>query len=102
TDAVRMRRDLATVAVVLLVLVGGVALLYAARALQPAPTLSSPPSPTPTAVSATTIPSATATSSAPSSVNAALPGAERFAVIVDKPCAPPGTPPYVRREDRSE
>ena len=100
-----MRRSLATVAVVLLVLVGGVALLYAARAVAPATAVSSPsPSPTPasTAVTATPIPSATATASISSPASAALPGAERFAVIVDKPCAPPGTPPYVRREDRHE
>lgn len=100
-----MRRSLATVAVVLLILVGGVALLYAARALMP-PTaaVSSSPSPTPTAtaVSATPTPSATAAPSSSSPVGAALPGAERFAVIVDKACNPPGTPPYVRREDRSE
>jgi hypothetical protein len=100
-----MRRSLATVAVVLLVLVAGLALLYAARALVP-PTavVSSSPSvtSTATAVSATTTPSAIATPTSSSAVSAALPGAERFAVIVDKPCAPPGTPPYLRREDRHE
>ena len=31
-----------------------------------------------------------------------LPGADRFAVIVDRPCAPPGTPPTVVREDGAE
>jgi hypothetical protein len=31
-----------------------------------------------------------------------LPGADRFAVIVDKPCNPPGSPPTVVREDETE
>jgi len=34
--------------------------------------------------------------------SAPLPGADRFAMVVDRPCAPPGPAPYVRREDRPE
>ena len=99
-----MRRSLASVAVVLLILVGGVALLYVARALMPATPVTASPSPTPSVsvAGATPTTSAPAPSSSSNPVSAALPGAERFAVIVDKPCAPPGTPPYVRREDRSQ
>lgn len=42
------------------------------------------------------------TSPTPAPGDVALPGAERFAVVVDKGCSPPGPPPYVRREDRQE
>lgn len=98
-------RSLATLAVVLLIIVAGVALLYAVRSQQPATAVSSTASPTPTAtavIPTTTPPSATATPPSSSQVDAALPGADRFAVVVDKGCSPPGTPPYVRREDRNE
>lgn len=70
-----MRRSLATVAIVLLVLVGGVALLYAARALVPqtAAVSSSPsPMPTATAVRATTTVSAPTPASSATAVSSPL------------------------------
>ena len=97
------RSSLATLAVVILIFVAGVGLLYAARSQEPPTRVFVAPSSSPTA---TTAPASATTPSSPTSTSsptdAALPGADRFAVIVQKGCAPPGTPPFVRREDRNE
>ena len=93
-------RSRAGVAIVLLILVAGVGLLYVARSQVP-PTGVAPSAVTPTAAPS---PSAATATVSPSSSQAdvTLPGADRFVVVVDRACNPPGAPPFVRREDRNE
>ncbi len=97
-------------AAALLVIVLGIALLYAYRnsssvpAQSPAPTTAAIASPSPPVPSSSTPATSTPTSSASPSgtAEAPLPGTERFAIVVDQGCSPPGPPPFVRREDRDE
>jgi hypothetical protein len=106
------RRSLAAFAAAVLLAIGGVGLVYWMRSQESAPGVSVAPSPTPAAsvaITPTTAPtpslSATAPTPSPSATtqtDGALQGADRFAVVVEKGCSPPGPPPYVRREDRSE
>jgi hypothetical protein len=73
--------------------------LITARPLRPPIVVISPtPSSAPSPAAPTPAPSA----SSSTQPNASLPGAERFAIVVEKGCSPPGPPPYVRREDRNE
>lgn len=97
---------LLSMAIVLFVLIGGVALLYAVRA-QGAGTTSAPQtrvSSAPTAPAASPSATVAPATSAPSSTPSELPltGADRFALVIDKGCSPPGPPPYVRREDSGQ
>ncbi len=98
--SVTKRRGVAILAAVLLVLVAGIVVLYPDRPqVPPAMAPSFAPTAT-TALGPSTTPAASPSS--PGQANVALPGAERFTVVVDKGCSPPGSPPYVRREDRNE
>lgn len=73
---------------IILALVLGVVLLYAYRANVPP---------------ASQVPATLAIGSPTASVvDVPLPGADRFALVVDRGCSPPGPPPYVRREDKNE
>lgn len=97
-----IRRSLAALAGVLLIIVAGYGVLYVVRSSEP-PARIFAPSPLPAAsvaIAPTTAPSPSP--SAPTQTDVALPGADRFAVVVQMGCSPPGPPPYVRREDRNE
>ena len=100
------RRNLAILAGALLILVVGIGTLYASRSPSPTQVLATSPSPNATASPTTAAAAAPTSTSAPSPSTttqplAALPGTERFALVVDRICAS-GPPPFVRREDSGE
>ncbi|MEA2662236.1 MAG: hypothetical protein QOH08_1808 [Chloroflexota bacterium] len=97
-------RNSLALAVVILIIAAAIGVLYAAESQQPATSVVVAPSASPT--TATTTPASATNRPSPaftsSPTDVALPGADRFAVVVQKGCSPPGTPPFVRREDRNE
>ncbi len=86
-----------------------IVLLYAYRNSPSVPAQSSAPTAAAIASASAPAPSSstpavsTPASASPSgATDAPLPGAERFAIVVDQGCSPPGPPPFVRREDRDD